>query len=281
MSPISRASRALDTCATGPIVWPGATDDMQPYLSAPLMCSELESIPGSCGGPPVERRLASSLRGYWLDRAAQHTHDSYAGVPISKFPEDLRVYEHLMWADRTNVVIELGSDCGGSALWFRDRLQTLAAYGLISEFRVITIDIRAEEARVHLDGADPRWEENIVLVPGDVRDENLPALVAELVPPRSRCFVVEDSAHVYDTTTAALAGFAQFVPPGGFFMVEDGCVDIAAMRLDECWPRGVLPAIKSWLATPEGGGFIIRRDLELYGMTCHPGGLLQRREFQS
>jgi cephalosporin hydroxylase len=202
-------------------------------------------------------------------------------VRISKFPEDLRVYEHLMWADRTNVVIELGSDCGGSALWFRDRLRTLAAYDLISEFRVITIDIRAGDARVHLDGADRRWEENIVLVSGDVCDETLPGVVGELVPRTARCFVVEDSAHVYETTMSALAGFSQFVHPGGFFIVEDGCVDIAAMRLDEHWPRGVLPAIKTWLVTPEGRRFVMRRDLELYGMTCHPGGLLQRRESKS
>jgi hypothetical protein len=33
------------------------------------------------------------LRRYWLDRVRQHTDYTYAGVPLSKFPEDLRVYE--------------------------------------------------------------------------------------------------------------------------------------------------------------------------------------------
>jgi cephalosporin hydroxylase len=238
--------------------------------------SELEWIAGR-SGTPVEQRLELPLRGYWLDRVAQHTHDRYAGVRISKFPEDLRVYEHLMWANRTSVVIEIGTDRGGSALWFRDRLRTLAAYGLIAEFRVVTIDIQAEDVRPHLDGADSRWEENISLVSGDVCDESLPIQVAKLLPREARCFVVEDSAHVYATTMAALTGFARFVPPGGFFMVEDGCVDIAAMRLEEDWPRGVLPAVGDWLATREGRSFTTRRDLELYGVTCHPGGLLQRR----
>jgi cephalosporin hydroxylase len=88
---------------------------------------------------------------------------------------------------------------------------------------------------------------------------------------------VEDSAHTFETTRAALRGFAGFVAPGGFLIVEDGCVDVDAMRLSEQWPRGVLPALEEWLATPAGGEFVVRRELELYGVSCHPKGFLQRR----
>jgi cephalosporin hydroxylase len=88
--------------------------------------------------------------------------------------------------------------------------------------------------------------------------------------------VIEDSAHVYETTTAALRGFARFVPAGGFFVVEDGCVDVEEMRLTPDWPRGVHPALNDWLETPAGRRFTVRRDLELYGLSCHPGGFLQR-----
>lgn len=230
-------------------------------------------------GPRIEARLNDSLRTYWLERVALHTGDTYAGVPLSKFPEDLRVYEHLLWADRPNTVIEIGAQFGGSALWFRDRLRTLADYGLIGDYRVITVDINIEGARACLDRADQGWEEHISLYQGDICDDSLPASVAALLPQVARCLVVEDSAHVYGTTMAALSGFAQFVPPGGFFVVEDGCVDIEAMRLttEPVWPRGVLPAISDWLDTSSGKNFRVRRDLELYGLTCHPGGLLQRR----
>jgi hypothetical protein len=48
------------------------------------------------------------------------------------------------------------------------------------------------------------------------------------------------------------------------------------MQLDESWPRGVLPAVADWLAGSDHA-FVARRDLELYGATCHPGGLLQCR----
>ena len=89
--------------------------------------------------------------------------------------------------------------------------------------------------------------------------------------------MVEDSAHVEATTAAALAGFARFVPPGGFFVVEDGCVDVEAMRAAPGWPRGVLPRWRHGWRSPAGADFAVRRDLELYGITCHPYGFLQRR----
>jgi cephalosporin hydroxylase len=224
--------------------------------------------------PPVSIDLHETLGTYWDARVRQSFFDWYAGVPIGKFPEDLRVYEHLLWASRANAVVEFGTGFGGSALWFRDRLATMARYGRIAGAgQVFSIDISIEKARERVDAADPR---DITLIEGDVLDPGLAHRVTQLLAPNSRCFVIDDSAHTYDTTRAALNGFAQLVPVGGYFVVEDGCVDIEEMRMTEDWPRGVLPALSDWLATPAGSDFTERRDLERYGLSCHPHGFLQR-----
>jgi cephalosporin hydroxylase len=225
---------------------------------------------------PIEGILGDSMQEYWLRRVALHTNDSYMGVPLSKFPEDLRVFEHLIWQSKCNVVIELGAQYGGGALWFRDRLIALSRYQKVGPPTVISIDIEIGPAIEAARRADSDLD-YIHFLEGDVRDELLPDQIAGLVPEGSRCLVVEDSAHEYDTTMAALVGFAGFVPPGGYFVVEDGCVDIEPMRLRSTWPRGVLPAVDEWLMMPEGAGFKVRRDLEMYGVTCHPRGFLQRQ----
>jgi hypothetical protein len=49
------------------------------------------------------------------------------------------------------------------------------------------------------------------------------------------------------------------------------------MRVFDFWPRGPIAAIDEWLQTSQGAAFTRRDDLELYGLTCHPGGFLQRR----
>ncbi len=186
------------------------------------------------------------------------------------------MYEHLLWEAKPNCVIEIGSQFGGSALWFRDRLRALAAYTSRNRYQVVSLDLDTSPARANLHAVDPGFEETIVLIDGDVRDDATAARVEAALPPDPSCLVVEDSAHTYETTMAALESFARFVPRGGFFVVEDGCVDIEEMRLAADWPRGVLPAIEAWLQTAEGRRFRVRRDLELYGLSCHPGGFLQR-----
>jgi cephalosporin hydroxylase len=109
-----------------------------------------------------------------------------------------------------------------------------------------------------------------------VRDPGLPDVVAQRLPSSTRCLVIEDSAHTYDTTIAALRGFARFVPEGGFLVVEDGYVDIEERRTDPSIPRGVLPALNEWLDSPEGRCFAVHRGMELYGMSSHPSGFLVR-----
>jgi cephalosporin hydroxylase len=237
--------------------------------------AELERLAG-LSGEPIEQRLERPLRDYWLDRAALHTEDSYAGIPLSKLPEDLRVYEHLLWAQRPDAVIEIGTYYGASTLWFRDRLRLLASYGPGGPGKVIAIELDAAKARRQLERADPAWQADITLIESDVAEPGLPERVAELLGPADRCLVIEDSGHTYETTMAALEGFSRFVAPGGFMVVEDGYVDIEEMRLEEHWPQGVLPAVADWLQTAAGGSFRVRRDLELYGITGHPGGMLER-----
>ena len=187
------------------------------------------------------------MRSYWHARVTQHVQDSYLDVPLLKFPEDLRVYEHLLWESAANVVVELGTKHGGSALWFHDRLDAFARHGRIRDPIVISVDRRQKAARAALARVGASAS-SVKLIEGDVRDPQLPAVVADYIPDGATCFIV-----------------------------EDGCVDVEEMRADPTWPRGVLPAIDEFLASPEGEPFAVRRDLERYGMSCHVGGFLQRR----
>lgn len=229
--------------------------------------------------PAAPAVLDEPLRSYWLARLRQHTLDSYAGVGLSKFPEDLRVYEHLLWTSRADAVIEVGAQTGGSALWFRDRLGALGRYTGAGRPTVLSIDLDVTQARETVAAADPLAESSgeVVFLQRDVCDPGLADEVERLLPAGARCLVSEDSAHVYDTTLAALESLSRFVSPSGFFVVEDGVVDVDELRAKEDWPRGVLPAVHDWLETEHGRHFEMCRELELYGVTCHPQGFLRRR----
>ncbi|NYI04755.1 CmcI family methyltransferase [Allostreptomyces psammosilenae] len=242
-----------------------------PVTAPPPAPSEQDLLP-----PKVDVDVHAPLLTYWRQRERQHLRDVYAGVRIKKFPEDLRVFEHVLWLSRTDVVVELGTHLGGSALWFRDRLRTQAAYGRTSvPVQVISVDLAQERAAAILAEADPDYAREITLVEGDVGDPALAERVRAMIPPGARCLVVEDTLHEYPTTLAALDHFADLVPEGGFFVVEDGIVDDPELR-PPGMPGGVVPAVRDWLAGPRGAAFRMRRDLERYGLTSHPYGWLQR-----
>jgi cephalosporin hydroxylase len=222
-------------------------------------------------GAPLD--LEAPVGDLWRTRLGTLLFDSYAGVPLRKLPEDLRVYEHLLWAGRIDVVIELGTAQGGSALWFRDRMRAFQQHGRCAGSLVVSVDLDLSPASEHLRADEP----GIELIEGDMRDPALPARVAAALPDGARCLVVEDGPHTYEATTAALNGFARFVPPGGWYVVEDGVVDEEPLRIDDSWPRGVQRAVADWLAGPAGADFELRRDFEAYGLTCNCAGYLRRR----
>lgn len=209
------------------------------------------------------------------------------GVPMMKFPEALRLYEHLLWSSEADCVIELGCLHGGSTLWFRDRLETMRKYRKSSKPpRVFAIDKSIDSARSHIAKADPAYEETITLIPGDLQSPQTFSTLENLLPQGTRCLIVEDSAHIFDTTFVALQNFSNLVPKGCFFVVEDGYLDTdlrkqffpAELGWDGVVFGGMIDAIQKWQATDQGKKFKVRSDWELYGLSTTPQGILERIE---
>jgi cephalosporin hydroxylase len=233
--------------------------------------------------PPVDvmRQLSEggneSLASLWRWRIELHARDTYAGVPISKFPEDLRTYEQIIWERAPRVVVEIGVQFGGSTLWLRDRLFDFQRYRAGPAPLVVAVDVDLARARESFDALPPEGRAGIELLEGDVRDDAVIATIRDMVPAGAETLVIEDAQHDAETTLAALNGLAPLVRAGGYYMVEDTCVDIDRLRVFDAWPRGAGLALNEWLATdPLGRRFRRRPEMQPYGLTCHPGGLIQR-----
>jgi len=218
-----------------------------------------------------------ALAQLWRSRIDVHNTDSYAGVPMSKFPEDLRTYEHLLWERAPQVIIEVGVRDGGSALWLRDRLFDFQRYRVGPAPFVIAVDIDVSSARTHFARLPPEGRAGIELIHGDIADGQVAQRVRSLVPSDAEVLVIEDAAHDGATTLAALQALAPLVKSGGYYVVEDTCVDLEPLRADPDWPRGCGEVLTEWLSNDAlGRRFLRRPDLQSYGLTCHPGGVLQR-----
>jgi cephalosporin hydroxylase len=195
---------------------------------------------------------------------------SWLGFPIQQWPTDMVVLQEIVFAERPKVIIETGSNCGGSAVFFASLLQ------LLGGGKVISIDIHPipEEFRKRID--DLPFADSIHFVEGDSAAENTLAHVRKLVGDETAVFVLLDSDHGYEHVKREIAAYAGFVPDGGSFVVGDTiCRELSTLPGREAWaddnPRR---AADEFLSRTEK--FVRESRYEKLKVTFFPGGFLRR-----
>ena len=187
---------------------------------------------------------------------------TYKGVGCFKNPFDLAIYTKLIWDLRPKALIEIGSNQGGGALWFADMLSVA---GLSCP--VISIDINPVTQLT-----DPR----IAFLAGNAArlgDTLTPAMLAALPHP---WLVVEDSAHTYDVTLAALRFFVETTSVGDVVVIEDGVVDDLGMS--EAYGGGPNRALAEFLAAAPETFRVLTQYCDMFGVnaTYNPNAYLLR-----
>lgn len=209
----------------------------------------------------LEDHLDMTLR-EWIqhfqDRVVQ-TGLKYRGVTILKNVMDLWIYQELIHRTRPQVVVEIGTRHGGSALWFADTLELIGG-------EVLSIDLRSPDPSSL--GVD--LPANLSFIEGDsVAPETLEAVRERLAG--RRAMVIADGDHSAGHVAKELELYSPFVPVGGYFIVEDGIVDVMQWR--EFCP-GPAEGVRRFLEGRED--FVVDRACEKLILTYNPGSYLRR-----
>lgn len=155
---------------------------------------------------------------------------TYREVPALRCPFDFVIYQMIVSKIRPDLIIEIGTYNGGSALYLADLMNNIG-HGLVH-----TIDIKNHakdlvqehpRIRVFTEG----WEKY------DIKEAATFPVV----------LVIEDGTHVYEDTLGALKKFAPLVTLGSYLIVEDGIVDELGMGKE--FHGGPLKAIREFLKT--------------------------------
>ncbi len=146
-----------------------------------------------------------SLQGVYLGHYAV----TYKGVTAIKCPFDYVMYQMLLWEIKPDLIIEIGTHKGGSALYLADLLE------LNGKGEIHTIDLSANEE-------DPllRAHSRIRVFKDGFMNYDTARL-----GDYSTILVIEDGSHFYEDSLAALNKFAPFVSKGSYFIAEDGIVN--------------------------------------------------------
>jgi cephalosporin hydroxylase len=182
-----------------------AAKRLSAFLSRALSPPEIpDKIPG-------EQVWLSSVPREFLKNLQKRLHNfTYLGVPLLKNPFDLAIYSQLLWRLRPRTIVEIGSESGGSALWFAHQLDAFQ-----SECRIFSIDLIRVENVYH-----PR----ITFLEGDANDLGRTAhfdWASDLKPP---LLVIDDASHEASTCLRIADFIHPFLRSGDYFVIEDGVI---------------------------------------------------------
>jgi cephalosporin hydroxylase len=217
------------------------------------------------GNERVARALYKRIGDTYLGAVVRHT-DNFAdvtwlGTPIWQNVLDLWALQEAIAEIRPMVILETGTNRGGSALFLANVLDLLNNDG-----RVVTVDVERMHDLVH-----PRIE---FLIGDSLSDEVLRRMTAAVEQTDGPVLVVLDSDHRRDHVAAELEHYAPFVTPGSLILVQDGIVD--AHRIFIEGRPGPGPAVAQFLArNPDF--FVDKSRDRRFLATHHPGGWLRRR----
>ena len=182
----------------------------------------------------------------------------YKDIPIIKCPFDYVIYQMILWEVKPDLIIEVGTNKGGSALYFADLLD------MIGHGEIHTIDI---EDIVH---EEVKNHKRIKFFKSGYEKYDL-----KNTEGFKKIMIIEDGSHTYEDVKAALHKFNSVVNKNSYFIVEDGILD--KMGWKNKYNGGPNRAIKEFIL--ENDSYIIdRKWCDLFGInaTFNTNGFLKR-----
>jgi cephalosporin hydroxylase len=184
---------------------------------------------------------------------------TWLGHPIWQNVLDLWALQEAITEIRPAVLLEAGTNRGGSAMFFAH------LFDLIEHGRVVTVDVERMHSLEH-----PRIR---FLTGSSVDDDVLAVMREETAAAEGPVAVVLDSAHSEEHVSVELRRYAPLVTPGSFILVQDGVVD--TLPLFKRARPGPLPAIRSFLSEHPEFEVDERWD-KRFLISHHPCGWLRR-----
>lgn len=189
-----------------------------------------------------------------------HHKVTYKGIKAIRCPFDYLIYQMIIWEVKPDLIIEIGTNIGGGALYIADLLDGIGN-GVIH-----TIDI--------LDQVHPIVKEHkrIKFFTSGWKDYDI-----ELTRGFEKILIIEDASHTYEDTSGILNKFHDIVSKDSYFIIEDGIIN--EIGLEKEYHGGPLKAIREFI--PKNQNYIVdKKWCNMFGenATFNVNGYLKKVE---
>lgn len=182
----------------------------------------------------------------------------WLGVPVQKLPLDLWIYQEIIHEIKPDIIIETGTEYGGSALFLASMCD------LVNNGKVITIDIQDKEGRPQ--------HKRISYLLGSSTSKEIEDQVKSLIKDSDKVMVILDSDHHKEHVVNELMIYGKFVTKGNYLIVEDTNVNGHPVFIE--FGPGPMEAIEEFLRGNED--FVVDENREKLYLTFNPRGYLRK-----
>lgn len=183
---------------------------------------------------------------------------AWFGVRLRKCPLDLWVYQEMIYDLKPDIIIECGTQYGGSAFYLAHMCD------LNGKGKVVTIDIK--------DYPEKPKHPRITYLLGSSVSKGIVDQVKATINSRDKVLVILDSDHGRDHVLAELEAYSPLVNLGGYIIVED--TNINGHPVSPGSGPGPMEAVDEFLARTDM--FEIDKSKEKFYLTFNPRGYLKR-----
>ena len=168
--------------------------------------------------PTEESRLSIFAPFYRHIHNRQHD-SSWKGIQVLKLPTDMILYSDVFYEKRPELIVEIGTKFGGSALYYRDILDS---FGL-NKTEIVTLDIKDQ-----VKNKDPR----ITYLIGSSKDSKIIKKIKAIAKGKKTMLII-DGDHERVTVKWDLHNYNGIVTQGQYMVVEDCYIDTGLYKPGE------------------------------------------------
>lgn len=166
-----------------------------------------------------EISLADFWTSYVINRNAPHYKIPYKNLYMTKLPCDMFIYPNIIYRAKPEVIIEIGTQRGASAIFYSDLLASHKAY-------VITVDINSPNEEILL----LFKKKNITFIKGNINDTKIIRIILEHCAGKS-CLVIDDGSHDKNDIYNTFCSLNHLISIDGFYIIEDGMTNAILMNI--------------------------------------------------
>ena len=202
-------------------------------------------------GSQSNNREFKAVSRNWMQLSVDNKYSyqfDWLGVPIIQMPEDLIIFQEIVYKTQPDLIIETGVARGGSIIFWAS-IQKLC--GITGKVLGVDIDIR-EHARNAINDSD--FKDEIYLIEGSSVEGRVVNQVKNYVSQHKKIMVVLDSNHTHEHVLSELEIYSKFVTKDCFLLVLDTVIDHLNLDPERPWGPGSSPksAVKEFmLKNPE------------------------------